>query len=131
MENQVRYVDLGLVSKEIYTGIWEYQHVIDIQEPTILQWSMEKESVSFSGIHPTDLTHIFEHLEDKIRIWDASYELWKNHGNPLDDERFPKPLDHPTDDHPWNIDWKAYALKNGMNFKAEESEDEYGEEEEA
>ena len=68
--------------------------------------------------------------ENKIRIWDASYELWKNHGNPLDDERFPKPLDHPTDDHPWNIDWKAYALKNGLKFKAEESEDDYGEEEE-
>ena len=84
MENQVRYVDLGLVSKEIYTGIWEYQHVIDIQEPTILQWSMEKESVSFSGIHPTDLTHIFEHLEDKIRIWDAPILIsdnWKTEVN--------------------------------------------------
>ena len=84
MENQVRYVDLGLVSKEIYTGIWEYQHVIDIQEPTILQWSMEKESVSFSGIHPTDLTHIFEHLEDKIRIWDAPILIsdnWKTKVN--------------------------------------------------
>jgi hypothetical protein len=84
MENLVRYVDLGLVSKEIYTGIWEYQHVIDIQEPTILQWSMEKESVSFSGIHPTDLTHIFEHLEDKIRIWDAPILIsdnWKTEVN--------------------------------------------------
>ena len=45
--NQVRYVDLGLVSKEIHTGIWEYQHIIDIQEPTILQWSLEKESAVF------------------------------------------------------------------------------------
>ena len=34
MGNQVRYVDLGLVSKEMYTAIWEYQHIIDIKEPT-------------------------------------------------------------------------------------------------
>ena len=79
--NQVRYVDLGLVSKEIHTGIWEYQHIIDIQEPTILQWSLEKESASFSGLWPTDLTHIFEHFEDKIRIWDGTTLIndnWKN-----------------------------------------------------
>jgi hypothetical protein len=82
--NQVRYVDLGLVSKEIHTGIWEYQHIIDIQEPTILQWSLEKESAVFFGIWPTDLTHIFEHFEDKIRLWDAGVlvsEHWKRRKN--------------------------------------------------
>ena len=80
MGNQVRYVDLGLVSKEMYTGIWEYQHLIDIQEPTILQWSLEKESASFFGIWPVDITHILEHLEDKIRIWDGTLlinDTWK------------------------------------------------------
>jgi len=84
MENQVRYVDLGLVSKEMYTGIWEYQHIIDIQEPTILQWSLKKESASFFGIWPTDLTHIFEHFEDKIRIWAAPFLIsdnWKKEKN--------------------------------------------------
>ena len=84
MKNQVRYIDLGSVSKEMYTGIWEYQHIIDIQEPTILQWSLERESVAFMGMWPTDLTHIFEHLEDKIRIWDApilTRDTWKSEVN--------------------------------------------------
>ena len=84
MGNQVRYVDLGLVSKEMYTGIWEYQHLIDIQEPTILQWSLEKESASFFGIWPVDITHILEHLEDKIRIWDGTLLIsdnWKKEKN--------------------------------------------------
>ena len=30
MGNQVRYIDLGLVPKEVYTGVWEYQNVVDV-----------------------------------------------------------------------------------------------------
>ena len=59
MGNQVRYVDLGLVSKEMYTGIWEYQYLIDIQEPTILQWSLKKQTVSFFGNSKLDISSFF------------------------------------------------------------------------
>ena len=48
----------------------------------------------------------------------------------MDDVWFPVPKGHPQDDYSCNIDWKAYALKDGLNFEAEESGDEYGEKEE-
>ena len=49
MENQIRYIDLGLVSKGTYTGIWEYQNVVNVQEPTLLKFSIEKK-MSFSSV---------------------------------------------------------------------------------
>ena len=66
-KNRIRYINLGSVSKEMYTGLWEYRYLVDIKEPTMLQWSLNKESVVFCGVHPTDITHILDSIEDKIR----------------------------------------------------------------
>ena len=71
METQIRYVDFGLISKELYTGIWEYQTLVDIQQPTIIQWSMEKNIPVFFGVYPDDITYILDELDDKVRIFDC------------------------------------------------------------
>jgi len=71
METQIRYVDFGLISKELYTGIWEYQTLVDIQQPTIIQWSMKKNIPVFFGVYPDDITHILDELDEKVRIFDA------------------------------------------------------------
>ena len=47
MENQIRYIDLGNVSNEMYISIWEYDQIIDLNEPFIIKWSTEKTLVSF------------------------------------------------------------------------------------
>ena len=75
-----------------------------------------------------------ETIETKVRYWDASFQLWQLHGNPLDDDRFPKPKRHPFNDHPWNSDWKAYCASKGMTIKesgnVSDEPEGYGEEEE-
>ena len=71
MGNQVRYIDLGLVPKEVYTGVWEYQNVVDVQEPTIISFSLEKKIPVFFGVYPDDITHILDELDEKVRIFDA------------------------------------------------------------
>ena len=70
MGNQVRYIDLGLVPKEVYTGVWEYQNVVDVQEPTIISFSLEKKIPVFFGVYPDDITHILDELDEKVRIID-------------------------------------------------------------
>lgn len=81
MENQIRYIDLGLVSKELYTGIWEYQNVVNVQEPTLLKFSIEKKMPVFFGVHPDDITHILDKLDDKVRIFDAINSPQGNYEN--------------------------------------------------
>ena len=62
MENQVRYVDLGLVSKEMYTAIWEYDNLIDLKDPILIKFSTDKTLVSFwQGPY-----------------WDKELKEWKN-----------------------------------------------------
>ena len=51
----------------------------------------------------------------------------------MNDDRFPKPKGHPTDNHAWNVDWKAYCLNQGIKIKdddGDDSEEGYEEEEE-
>jgi hypothetical protein len=59
MGNQVRYVDLGLVSKEMYTGIWEYGNLIDINCPTVIKFSSKKHIVDFFGNSKLDISSFF------------------------------------------------------------------------
>ena len=33
---EIRYLDLGEVTPEIYTALWEYDNVIDLKEPTFI-----------------------------------------------------------------------------------------------
>ena len=59
MGNQVRYVDLGLVSKEMYTGIWEYGNLIDINCPVVIKFSSKKHIVAFFGNSKLDISSFF------------------------------------------------------------------------
>ena len=36
---EIRYLDLGSVSPEIYTSLWEYDKVIELNEPTLIKFS--------------------------------------------------------------------------------------------
>ena len=35
---KIKYVDLGGVSKEMYTGLWEYDNVVDLKEPILIKF---------------------------------------------------------------------------------------------
>ena len=71
MGNQVKYVDLGLVSKEMYTGIWEYGSVIDIQTPILIRFSLNVESVILFGKSKADVSHIINSdIGNVIRIFE-------------------------------------------------------------
>ena len=50
--NQVRYVDLGLVSKEMYTGIWGYGNLIDINCLTVIKFLLKEPTwlISFTKL---------------------------------------------------------------------------------
>jgi lipoate-protein ligase A len=85
MGNQLRYLDLGSVSKEMYISLWEFDSVIDLTEPLIIKFSTEKTLVSFfqgpyynedkkewENYH-TDLSDYFHSKElsdiDKVRYY--------------------------------------------------------------
>ena len=36
---EIRYLDLGSVSPEIYTSLWEYDNVVELKEPTLIKFS--------------------------------------------------------------------------------------------
>jgi len=42
MSNNVRYIDLGEVSPEIFSSMWEVDLVIDIAEPTLFKWKADR-----------------------------------------------------------------------------------------
>jgi len=74
MGNQVKYVDLGLVSKEMYTALWEYGSVIDVKCPILLKFCLNKEMPTFFGKSEIDISHIVEDdiIEDIVRIYGVS-----------------------------------------------------------
>ena len=45
MKNELRYIDLGSVSKEMYTVLWEYDNVIELKEPTLIRYSARESIV--------------------------------------------------------------------------------------
>ena len=44
---EIRYLDLGLVSPEIYTSLWEYDKVVELKEPTLIKFSPETTVIQF------------------------------------------------------------------------------------
>ena len=48
MKTDIRYLDLGEVSPEMYLGLWEYDNVIDIKKPTLIKWFVDRTLISFS-----------------------------------------------------------------------------------
>ena len=59
---EIRYLDLGLVSPEIYTSLWEYDKVVELKEPTFIKFSPETTIIQFwQGPY-----------------WDEVTQTWKN-----------------------------------------------------
>lgn len=59
---EIRYLDLGLVSTEIYTSLWEYDKVIELKEPTFIKFSPDTTVIQFwQGPY-----------------WDEVTQTWKN-----------------------------------------------------
>ena len=44
---EIRYLDLGSVSPEIYTSLWEYDKVIELNEPTLIKFSTNTTLIQF------------------------------------------------------------------------------------
>jgi lipoate-protein ligase A len=44
---EIRYLDLGPVSTEIYTSLWEYDNVVELEEPTLINFSTNKTLIQF------------------------------------------------------------------------------------
>ena len=82
MENQVRYIDLGCVSNEMYISIWEYDQIIDLVDFNKMvyrknisfifgdYWNQDKQE--WENYH-TDLSDYFHSKElsdiDKVRYY--------------------------------------------------------------
>ena len=59
---EIRYLDLGSVSPEIYTSIWEYDNVVELKEPTLIKFSTNQTLIQFwQGPY-----------------WDENTQTWKN-----------------------------------------------------
>tara|TARA_Y100000592_G_scaffold14477_1_gene20580 strand:+ start:1234 stop:2082 length:849 start_codon:yes stop_codon:yes gene_type:complete len=59
---EIRYLDLGSVSPEIYTSLWEYDNVVELKEPTLIKFSTNKTLIQFwQGPY-----------------WDENTETWEN-----------------------------------------------------
>ena len=59
---EIRYLDLGSVSPEIYISIWEYDNVVELKEPTLIKFSTNQTLIQFwQGPY-----------------WDENTQTWKN-----------------------------------------------------
>jgi len=64
---EIRYLDLGSVSPEIYTSLWEYDKVIELNEPTLIKFSTNTTLIQFwQGPY-----------------WDEVTQTWKNDNTDL------------------------------------------------
>ena len=69
MKNELRYIDLGSVSKEMYTVLWEYDNVIELKEPTLIRYSARESIVDlWQGPY-----------------WDKEDNKWKNKHTNIED----------------------------------------------
>jgi len=59
---EIRYLDLGEVTPEIYTALWEYDSVIELNEPTLIKFSPNTKIVQFF----------------QGPYWDEELQDWKN-----------------------------------------------------
>ena len=69
IKNKLRYIDLGSVSKEMYTVLWEYDNVIELKEPTLIRYSASESIVElWQGPY-----------------WDKEDIEWKNNHTNIED----------------------------------------------
>ena len=75
---KIKYVDLGGVSKEMYTGLWEYDNVIDLKEPILIKFSTNKTLVSFwQGPYWNEESQEWESVYSDLSDYFYSSELSK------------------------------------------------------
>jgi len=58
---EIRYLDLGSVSPEIYTSLWEYDNVVELKEPTVIKFSTDRTLIQFwQGPYWDDVTQTWK-----------------------------------------------------------------------
>ena len=45
--NELRYLNLGSLTPDLYTSAWEFDGLIPITEPTLLRWTQANTIVEF------------------------------------------------------------------------------------
>jgi hypothetical protein len=59
MTNEIRYLNLGSLTPDLYSSVWEYGSLIDINCPTVIKFSSKKHIVSFFGNSKLDISSFF------------------------------------------------------------------------
>jgi len=59
MTNEIRYLNLGSLTPDIYSSVWEYGNLIDINCPVVIKFSLKKQTVSFFGNSELDISSFF------------------------------------------------------------------------
>ncbi len=59
MTNEIRYLNLGSLTPDIYSSVWEYGNLIDINCPTVIKFSSKKHIVAFFGGSKLDISSFF------------------------------------------------------------------------
>jgi len=49
MTNEIKYLNLGSLTPDIYSSVWEYGNLIDTNCPTVIKFSSKKHIVAFFG----------------------------------------------------------------------------------
>jgi hypothetical protein len=59
MTNEIRYLNLGSLTPDIYSSVWEYGNLIDINCPIVIKFSSKKHIVAFFGNSKLDISSFF------------------------------------------------------------------------
>ncbi len=69
MNNEISYIDLGQVTPEIFSSMWEVDLVLDIKKPTIFKWKADRllchfwQGPHYTGSSGTLDTWIYDHTD--------------------------------------------------------------------
>jgi hypothetical protein len=59
MTNEIKYLNLGSLTPDIYSSVWEYGNLIDINCPIVIKFSSKKHIVAFFGNSKLDISSFF------------------------------------------------------------------------
>ncbi len=78
MEPRIKYIDCGLVTRELYTGLWEVQHLVDIKPPYMVSFAAVEPIVPFSSVYEIDLSHIMSNMPEALRLFEQPLNVEKD-----------------------------------------------------
>jgi len=55
---EIRYLDLKEISPEVYTSLWEYDSVIQLEEPTFIKFSPKDTIIQFFRLQSIGFVNI-------------------------------------------------------------------------